>query len=222
MKEILDQFIENLSSRIENNNYVVSHISDFCYEIKNDANTYTLKYESPCIFLEKSDKKICEWMLNQNSTTKDINCILDDFSDIINEKKKIKNLDSSKEEKKKNDDLIKFDDMISKILQFMPDIKDIFYQKFSETSKLSDKINFLKREVVPQLNKMIARSRDDKKLERLFYNLSKDYVFGDDDTRCIITMIIFNGITDEKSREKVKFILPAYMQKTWVASWRVR
>ena len=219
MKEIFDKFIENLSSKIENSNFEINNVSDFCYEIKNNSNTYIIKYESPCIFLEKSEKKICEWMLNENSTNKDINCILDDFSDIINEKKKIKTV--SKEEKK-TDDLIKFDDMVSKILQFMPDIKDMFYQRFSETSKLSDKIKFLKNEVVSQLNKMISRSRDDKKLERLFYNLSKDYVFGDENTRCIITMIIFNGITDEKLREKVQSILPAYMQKTWVASWRVR
>ena len=221
MKEIFDKFIENLSSRIENNNYEVNNISDFCYEIKNDSNTYIVKYEPPCVFLEKSEKKICEWMLNGNSTSKDMDCILDDFSNIINEKKKIKDSNIAKEEKKVND-LIKFDNMVYKILQFMPDIKDVFYQRFSETSKLSDKIKFLKNEVVSQLNKMIGRSRDDKKLERLFYSLSKDYVFGDEDTRCVITMVIFNGITDEKLREKVKFMLPAYMQKTWVASWRVR
>ena len=221
MKEMIDKFIENLSSRVESNNYKIDNISDFCYEIKNDSNTYTLKYEPPCIFLEKSGKRLCEWMFEENSTNKYIDGILDDFSDIINEKKKIKDSNISKE-KKENDDLVKFDDMISRILQFMPDVKDIFYRTFSENSKLSDKIKFLRDEIVPQLNKMISRSRNYKKLERLFYNLSKDYVFGDEDTRCVITMIIFNGIVDNKSREKVRLLLPAYMQKTWMASWRVK
>lgn len=221
MEESLNKLAEDLSGRIEENNYKINKISEFQYEIKNDSNCYFLKYESSCVFLEKSEKRVCEWMLNENTTKKDIECILNDFSDIINEKKKIK--DFTKEEgKSESSELVKLDDVIIRILQFMPDIKDKFQKKFSESSELSDKIFFLRDEVMPQLNKMINRTRDDKKLERLFYNLSKDYVFGDENTRCVISMIIFNGITDEKSREKVKSILPPYIQKTWVASWRVR
>ena len=178
MKQIFEKFIENLFDKIIDNNFEKIKISDFNFEFKNENICYDIKYISPCVILEKNNNKICEWLLNENSSKKYTENILDDFSNIINNKK---------------------------------------FEK-----EISEKISFFNSKIMPEINKMIHKTKDDNKIERMFKNLCNDYVFGDSQTRCIITMLFFRGIESKESRKKIRNLLPNYMKKTWDATLRIK
>lgn len=221
MKELFKKFIDSLSQKLENENFVVNYVSDFSCEFKNDVNRYDVKYISPCLILEKNEKSICEWFFNEQSVSKDIESISSDFASSILEKnisnKKFKEDEVSKHGDKKID----FNKMINKVLQFFPDLRNEFEQFDSEIT-LREKIFFTKKKVLPQMNRMIGRTKDENKVNRMFNNLCNDYVFGDDQVRCIVTMLFFNGIEGKTNRAKVRSLLPDYMKKTWDASWRAK
>lgn len=220
MVEKFKDLTNELEKKIESSGFKLTSISDFHCELENESAKYAIKYESPCIILENSDKKISEWMFNSDTPNKDIDLILDDFCSYIIGRKQRK----IKSEKKceVQSDKVSFESMLSKVLQFFPEERDQYSKNFSDLSKMSEKINFIKEKLIPQINNMVNRSRDDKRLVRLFSGLSKDYAFGDDDTRCIISMLFFNGIEGKESRLKVKDMLPMYMKKTWIASERYK
>lgn len=220
MVEKFKNFINMLHEKIKTSEFKLNLISDFCCELENDSTKYNIKYESPCIILEDSDKKISEWMFNNDTSSKDTELILDDFCNYMVGRKQKKFKTEKKDEN--SSDKVNFDSMISKVLQFFPEERDQYSKNFSDSSKISEKINFIKEKIIPQINNMVNRSRDDKRLVRLFSNLCKDYAFGDDDTKCVVSMLFFNGIEGKQSRMKVKDMLPMYMKKTWIASERYK
>jgi len=220
MVEKFKDFANMLYEKIKVSEFKLDYVSDFCCELENDSTKYIIKYDSPCIILENSGKKISEWMFNSDTSNKDAELILDDFCNYIAGKKQKK----FKAEKKdgNSSDEVNFDSMVSRVLQFFPEERDQYSNNFSDSSKISEKISFIKEKIIPQINNMVNRSRDDKRLVRLFSNLCKDYAFGDDDTKCVVSMLFFNGIEGKQSRSKVKDMLPMYMKKTWIASERYR
>lgn len=220
MIEKFKDFTNKLYERVKISEFKLNYISDFCCELENDSTKYTIKYESPCIIIENSNKKISEWMFNDNISNKDIDLILDDFGGYIVGKKEKRIKDEKKDEV--NSDIVNLESMILRVLQFFPEEREQYSRCFSDSSKISEKINFIKEKVIPQINNMVNRSRDDKRLVRLFSNLCKDYAFGDDDTKCVVSMLFFNGIEGKKSRLKVKDMIPMYMKKTWISSERYK
>lgn len=215
MKQIFEKFIENLFDKIIDNNFEKIKISDFNFEFKNENICYNIKYISPCVILEKNNNKICEWLLNENSSKKYTENILDDFSNIINNKKFEKEIKIISNQSQKE---INIDKMADKLLHFFPD----FRENYALLEKISEKISFFNSKIMPEINKMIHKTKDDNKIERMFKNLCNDYVFGDSQTRCIITMLFFRGIESKESRKKIRNLLPNYMKKTWDATLRIK
>ena len=216
MRQLFEKFIENFCSRITESNLEKTKISDFCFEFKNKEVCYVIRYVSPCVILEKNDNKICEWLLDGNSSKKYLEDVLEDFVNIIlkkkNEfaKKEIKIIKDQKE--------VSIDKMADKLLHFFPNFKENYFL----LKKISEKISFFNNKIMPEINKMICRTKYDNKIERVFKNLCDDYVFGDSQTRCIITMLFFRGIKNKKSRRKIRNLLPSYMKKIWDATLRVK
>ena len=209
---------------IKEENFESYEVSDFCSELKSGSKEFAVRYVSPCLVLEKSGKKVCEWFFNEKTTKKGTHEIIKDFSNIILDKKSadvnIKNEDATLTDK--TQDCVNFDKMLHKVLQFFPNLRESYDTEFNDNSSMCKKINFIKEFVVPDILKMISRTRDDNRLERLFSNLCDDYVFGDETCRCVVTMLFFNSITEPDARKKVKEYIPKYMLKAWNASWRMR
>lgn len=220
MIEKFKNFTNKLYEKIEIFGFKLNYISDLCCEFENNSIKYIVRYESPCIILENSDKKISEWMFNNEISNKDESLILDDFYSYIVGKKKKKIRNEKKDEPASN--VVNSDSMISRVLQFFPEEREQYSKCFSDSSGISEKISFIKEKIIPQINNMVNRSRDDKRLLRLFSNLCKDYAFGDSDTKCIVSMLFFNGIEGKQARSKVKDMIPMYMKKTWTASERYK
>lgn len=216
MKRLFEKFIESFYDRITESNLEKMKISDFCFEFKNNEVCYIIKYISPCIILEKNNNKICEWLLDENSSRKYLEDILEDFVNIIlNKKPKF----TKKETKIISDQKeISVDKMADKLLHFFPNCREDYFL----LEKISEKISFFNNKIMPEINKMICRTKDDNKTERMFKNLCDDYIFGDSQTRCIITMLFFRGVKNKKSRKKIRNLLPSYMKKTWDATLRVK
>ena len=97
MKEKFEKFIEDLKEKINDDNYKINIVADFCCEITKGSEIYTIKYDSSCIFLEKSEKKICEWLFKDDLSKGDIDCIINDFCNTIKGKTGKISLDKSSE-----------------------------------------------------------------------------------------------------------------------------
>ncbi len=215
MKEIFEKLIKNLYLKIMYANFEKTKISDFNFEFKNEAVCYTVEYVSPCVSLKKGGNKLCEWLLDENASNKYIEDIISDFSNVIINKKP----EIQKREAKVNDQKeISIDKMADKLLHFFPDLR----AKYDPIEKISEKISFFSSNILPEINKMITKKKEENKIERMFKNLCNDYVFGDLQTRCMITMLFFRGIEGKESRKKIRHLLPNYIKKTWDATLRVK
>lgn len=227
MKDIFKKVLDELTDKIKEENFECFKVSEFCCELKNNSKEFTVKYISPCLILEKSNKRISEWFFSEKTTNKDINEIVKDFSGMILAKKEARVVSGTENVKITNetDDsqkCVNFEKMLHKVLQFFPKLKEDYDAKFDHDSSLCKKINFIRDFVIPEILKMINRTRDDNRLERMFLNLCDDYVFGDETTKCIITMLFFNSISNESARRKIREYIPKYMIKVWDASWKIR
>ncbi|MBO6126844.1 MAG: hypothetical protein J6P21_02445 [Clostridia bacterium] len=216
MKQLFEKFIENFYVRVTESNLEKIKISDFCFEFKNKEVCYAIKYVSPCIILETNNNKVCEWLLDKDASKKYLEDVLEDFVNIILKKKPEcakKEMKIIKDQKETN-----VNKMADKLLHFFPNFRENYFL----LEKISEKISFFNNKIMPEINNMICRTKDDNKTERMFKNLCDDYVFGDSQTRCIVTMLFFRGIKNKKSRKKIRNLLPNYMKKTWDATLRVK
>ena len=66
------------------------------------------------------------------------------------------------------------------------------------------------------------QTKSDNKTERLIKHLCNSYIFGDENTKCVVSMLFFNGINGENERQKVRKMVPFYLKKTLDASWKIR
>lgn len=215
MKKIFEKLIENLYCKIMHANFEKNKISNFNFEFKNESVCYTIEYTAPCVVLKKNDNKLCEWFLDENASNKYIEDIVFDFSNVIIDRKP----EIQKKEVKVNDQKkISVDKMADKLMHFFPDLRE----KYELLEKISEKISFFSINILPEINKMVTKKKEENKIERMFKNLCSDYVFGDLQTRCIITMLFFRGIEGKESRKKIRSLLPHYIKKTWDATLRVK
>lgn len=196
-------------------NFEKNKISDFNFEFKNGAVCYAVEYTAPCVVLKKEGSKLCEWLLDENSSNKYIEDIVSDFSNVIIDKRP----EIQKKEAKVNDQKeVSVDKMADKLMHFFPDLRG----KYQTLEKISEKIYFFSNSILPEINKMVVKTKEENRIERMFKNLCNDYVFGDLQTRCIITMLFFRGIEGKESRKKIRSLLPNYIKKTWDATLRVK
>lgn len=215
MNQIFEKIINELHEKISESAFEKNKISDFCFEFKNSEVCYTVEYKAPCLVLSKNGEKLCEWLLNENSSKKYIGEIVSDFSDTIGKKKLVS---PAKRLEKNIQKEVTIDKMAEKLMHFFPN----FRESYNSTQKISEKISFFGDKIIPEINKMISKNKDENKVERMLSNLCNDYVFGDLNTRCVITMLFFRGINGKENRKKARRFLPNYMKKTWDATLRMK
>lgn len=220
MDKIFIKLVDEFEQKISGNGFSKNQISDSEVEFSKDETKFIISYLNSTVKLSSGDKKLCEWHLNDSSTNKDVNLIVDEFCEFILGKKDDK-LEEKKQVVELSNETITFDKMMEKVLTFFPDERDEYVKNLSNTS-LKDKILFVKNSIIPKIDNMVKKSKCDNRTNRLFNHLADSYVFGDDDTKCIITMLFFNSITGEEERNKVRSMLPYYLKKTWDFSWKFK
>ena len=221
MNEIFNKLIDEFEQKINGNDFSKNQISDGEVEFSKGEVCFKISYLDSNVVLSSSDKKLCEWHLNDSSTNKDISEIVDEFCELVIGKKSKKVVSKKLGSDIPSNETITFDKMIEKVLQFFPDQRDEYVKNLS-TSTIKDKVLFIKNNVIPQISDMVKKAKCDNRTDRLFNHLSNSYVFGDDNTKCIITMMFFNSITGNDERKKVRSMLPYYLRKIWDFSWKFK
>ncbi|MCL2312544.1 MAG: hypothetical protein FWC41_08695 [Firmicutes bacterium] len=213
LQDVFKNFLDELYLKVKKQNFSKIIVSETETEFSNEKGKYIVALMDKNVTLTNSQGKLCEWYFCDELTKKEMDVILKDFYGIMNSK--------SQDNKKKDVTELDFWKLTDKILQIFPDLNENFRNESQEKNEFK-KVHFIRNYVVPKVNDLLSKSRDKTKLKKLFEYLCHAYVFGDDVTRCIITMSIFNGINGIKERELAKTFLPMYMRKVWDASWKVR
>jgi ATP-dependent protease Clp ATPase subunit len=191
--------------KISENEFVFNH-QEKKIKLKLDNNIVRI--------FDDSDKILCEWFLDENSSKKDLEVAAFDFYETIFGKTQpeIKAIKKSKD--LNNTD---FFYLIEEMTKIFPEIK-LEYEKELNNTKKFRKIKFTREVIMPKISETLEHEKEKSKISKIFKNLCNSYVFGDEDTKCIITMAIFNEIkTPKKQNLSIKF-LPNTMKKVWNAS----
>ena len=221
MSDSFNRFIDSLRQKVLNKNFVEKKISDSEFEFSKGDLSFKILWKNSNVILFSSEKKLCEWYLGNDPTNKDISSISDEFCEFMVGKKENKS-------KIKNSEVVEdtsnvsFDKMVEKVLQFFPEEREIYQNDNLSSSTIKEKISFLKNNVIIKMNDMIKKTKSDNKTERLIKHLCNSYIFGDENTKCVVSMLFFNGINGENERQKVKKMVPFYLKKTLDASWKIR
>jgi hypothetical protein len=174
---------------------------------------YEIKFEGGVVKLSFGERVLCEWLLGRSK--KDAEMAIADFSEaILGRKEKGKIL------KKPSLTNVDFFFLAEKFCGIFPEIKQNFEHEKLEFGKKFRKIRFTRESIVPKIYDLLSKEKEKNKLEKIFKILSNAYVFGDEDTKCIVTMAIFNEIKSAQERELAKQFLPNSIKKVWNASAR--
>lgn len=217
---------EKLISDLEkktSSNFSVKKISDSEFDFVSSSSLFKIVWQNSNVILFSDEKKkLCEWSLEENSTNKDISLISDDFCEFMIGKKeyKVDKRNNSNEDNEEFSD-ISFDKIVEKVLQFFPDER-AKYEEEVKNLDIKNKILFLRDNVVDKIDDMSKKSKQDNRTERLFKHLANSYIFGDKNTKCVVSMLFFNGVKGVEERKKIRKMLPFYLRRTWDASWEVR
>ena len=222
MNNSFEKLVSDLEKKVSSN-FSLRKISDNEFEFKSSTFLFKILWQNSSVILLSDEKnKLCEWSLEENATNKDISSISNDFCEFMIGRKERK-IDKNKNEDENSDEIsdITFDEMVEKVLQFFPDERSKYESQIKDLN-IKDKVLFLRDNVIGKIDDMSKKSKQDNRTERLFKHLGNSYVFGDKTTKCVVSMLFFNGITGAEERKKVRKVLPFYLRKTWDFSWKVR
>ncbi|GMB10742.1 MAG: hypothetical protein NkDv07_0666 [Candidatus Improbicoccus devescovinae] len=235
LEKYVELVIKNLKSKLLENNFISSEISEQNNEgsfdikissIPQDSEIsktcfFVLKYESYKVnlSLKDSDNILSSWLLDQNSDAKFIEFIVNDFLEIILKSVDIKTPDTHKIKKKSKSETINYYNFLDKICEIFPEIKPEFYNETSSYGENFRVVHFVKNFLVPNINKLCASNKNGN-LEKISKYLCNSYINGDETVKSLVTMGIFNSIVGEKQRNSLYVSLPAAMKKVFMASWR--
>ncbi len=191
-----------------------------CYEIIYNNEKKQIILNS--VDMESEERKVLSlWLLDENSATqKDIDMISKDFIDTMigKEKSAIKQV-----KKKSNSDESNVTGLFfaNRMVNIFPELKEqIQIEKECYTEFRS--AAFAKEHIVSKVNELVGEGKEKAKISKLGKLLSDLYQNGNLDARSIITMIILNGIKDEKAVNDFKPTLSEELQKAWDAALKYK
>ncbi len=222
MNSSFEKLISDLEKKTSSN-FSAKKISDDEFDFVSSTSLFKIVWKNSNVILFSDEKKkLCEWSLENEATNKDISLISDDFCEFMIGKKE-KKIDKKNSRNESNEEFsdVSFDKMVEKVLQFFPEER-AKYEENVKNLTIKDKVLFLRDNVVGKIDSMSKKPKQDNRTERLFRHLGNSYVFGDKTTKCVVSMLFFNGVKGTEERKKIRKMLPFYLRRTWDASWEVR
>ncbi|MDR1240417.1 MAG: hypothetical protein LBK29_00855 [Oscillospiraceae bacterium] len=212
MENKFDEFLNKLKLILGNNNFSWELSSESEVFFAKENLKYVVKFENDTVKLIFLEKTLCEWLLSESK--KDIEAAILDFSELILSKKNSAVRVPEKSDLKNVDFFI----FAEKMCRLFPEIKEEFDNEKHKFGKNFRKIKFSSEFISPKILEILDKGKEKNKLEKIFKVLSSAYVFGDEDTKCIVTMAVLREI--KTAENSVKKVLPGIFRKIWGASAR--
>ena len=206
--------IKKFSVKNKKENYIL---------ISNDIISYEIKYhpDSRQITLfsrnkeDDSSKIISTWLLDDNSSKKDLNLISDDFitSMVGKEKVAVRQIRKKSNENENNITGLFF---ANRMATFFPELKEPIQQEKEQYEEFRA-VAFSKKFILPQINNYIKSENNTSKISKFGKTLSELYQNSGLSVKSIITIVILNGLSEE-NENKLKKYLSDELKKAWEAA----
>ena len=160
-------------------------------------------------------RTLATWMFNpEEDGKKEAESIANDFVDNCSGAVNAKRIKTTKKKKKKDSDEGNADPLFlaKRFVGFFPELKDEIKQE-QDCYYPFRGVTFTRASILPRLSELV-RQGSKKDMEKLGALLSTQYENGDVDTRSIITIVILNGLPDEKY-EEISAVLSEDLQRAW-------
>lgn len=155
--------------------------------------TCTMTEEGP----DNEWKTLATWMLDEESTQKDVESISNDFIEGVSGAVAVKRAKQIKQKKKKDDDGNADPKFLAKrFVAVFPELKEEI--KYEEDGYFPFRgATFAKEKIAPKIVDYV-KSATKPQLEKLVGIFNLQYNNGDVDTRAIITIVLLNALDDEQ------------------------
>ncbi len=162
-------------------------------------------------------RTLATWIFDpENDTLKEAESIANDFVDALSAPSKIKAAKNVKKKKKEDDGNADPLFFAKRFLSMFPEIREEI--KYEEDGYYPFRgVTFTKASIVPRINSLLRSGTKDE-IKKLANILNAQYDAGDKDTRAIITIVVLNGIDDEKSVNKLEEYLSDHLKKSYKAA----
>ncbi|BED91888.1 MAG: hypothetical protein CfP315_0431 [Candidatus Improbicoccus pseudotrichonymphae] len=235
MQKISECFMELFIGKIEKNGLEVEIISSGTDGIEFNLNNktgdkctvlnYRILINNRNLSLLTGERILSSWVFDENNTRKENELIVNDFLDIILKSFRFAsdNGTSEDDDDTGNTDNTAFDTskFMKKICSIFPEVKEKYSKIENEPENYPKFLNFIKENINPRINEILKIKKNKKISEKLFKHLTVSYAYGDEILRCIITMLIFNGIDNEKIETAKAYLVPT-MKKVVDMSYKFK
>ena len=204
---------KNFSVKNKKENYLLLSDNSTSYEIKYDDNSKQITL-SLCEG-DNPSKIISAWLVNENSSQKDIKLIADDFitSMVGKEKKLVRQIKKKSDENENNITGLFF---ANRMATFFPGLKEPIQQEKEQYEEFRA-VKFSREFILPQINEFIKSEKSTPKISKLGKTLSELYQNSGLSVKSIITIVILNGLSEE-NENKFKQYLSDELNKSWEAA----
>ncbi|MGN1043642.1 MAG: hypothetical protein ACI4PR_02420 [Acutalibacteraceae bacterium] len=206
--------IKKFSVKNKKENYILISNDIISYEIKyhTDSKQITL---CSCNKEDDSSKIISTWLLDENSSQKDLNLISDDFitSMVGKEKVAVRQIRKKLNENENNITELFF---ANRMATFFPELKELIHQEKEQYEEFRA-VTFSKKFILPKVNSYIESEKNTSKISKFGKTLSELYQNAGLSVKSIITIVILNGISEE-NEIKLKQYLSDELKKAWEAA----
>lgn len=206
--------IKKFSVKDKKENYLLISDDTISYEIKynSDSNQITL---SSCTNEENSLKIVSTWLVDENSSSKDLNLIADDFVTSMVGKEKIA-VRQIKKKSSENENNITGLFFANRMATFFPELKEPIKQEKEQYEEFRA-VTFSKNFILPQIDNYIKSEKNTSKIGKFGKTLSELYQNSGLSVKSIITIVILNGLSEE-NESKLKQYLSEELKKAWEAA----
>ncbi len=205
--------IKKFSVKDKKESYLIISKDAVSYEIKYDDSSKQITLSS-CSD-DNSSKIISAWLLDENSSQKDIKLITDDFitSMVGKGKNPVRQAKKKSDESENNITGLFF---ANRMATFFPELKDQIQQEKEQYEEFRA-IKFSREFILPKINEFIKTEKNTSKISKFGKTLSELYQNSGLSVKSIITIVILNGLSEE-NENKLKQYLSEEMQKSWEAA----
>ena len=140
---------------------------------------------------------LSSWLFDyQTSDRSDADSILNDFLEVVQGPKRVAMVQQKRTKRGKDDERV-VDSLFffNRLANMFPEIKEALNQEKSTYGQVGA-VTFTKGQVVPQVEQLVTLYPDSEAVTKLAALLDDMYRMGDLDLRCVVTSVLFNGLSD--------------------------
>lgn len=231
MKNFFNDFCEKFSENLKQENIQFEQkeneinfkIGEKAYLIHHSPQNKILEFKICCDFEQNEENNwqvLSSWLFNSDATTaKDIKIICEEFINLTRETPK-NMLNSIKNKSVSSEDNTDFSFFMNRMITYLPELKDKW---ISEKQKQGDLkiLKFSKNNLLPNFLRFVNENKNNKKkISKFFGVLENLYNNGDENVRSIITMVLLNGV--ENDRDLIQTAMTAEFKKVCVNSLKLK